>query len=163
MVFHKKDFQTCLNKILKKFSYFCSSHILRFIIYKRIYVVIIFFLYFQIKTFENKCLWKMKLIHEFTSLLSLFIRRSLGTNQFVCRDKTVLASYHVCYEKEEKFYFQLVKCTRGGSSNFTDLVKKHYVTRQMSPLRNQDKCRNRMNGMNNCFDCVNISQANPCN
>ena len=27
----------------------------------------------------------------------------------------------------------------------------------MSPLRNQDKCRNRMNGMNNCF---NISLAN---
>ena len=26
-----------------------------------------------------------------------------------------------------KFSIQLVKCTRGRSSNFTDLVKSHYV------------------------------------
>ena len=48
-------------------------------------------------TFSGHCFY-MK-----TNILPLFIRRSLGTNQFVCRDKKVLASYHVCYEKKAKY------------------------------------------------------------
>ena len=30
-------------------------------------------------------------------------------------------------EKYGKFYVQLIKCTRGHNSNFTDLVEKYYV------------------------------------
>ena len=30
-------------------------------------------------------------------------------------------------DSKGKFYFKLVKCTGGGSSNFMDLAKKHYV------------------------------------
>ena len=58
------------------------------------------------------------------------------------------------------FCFLLVKCKRDGSSNFTDSVKKYYVIKTNVAITYPDKCHNRMNGMNNCFNCVNISLAN---